>query len=899
MATENYRVFLSVAGADVENAIQAARRLLDLSYRKDRLFVIGPPSVVERFASAEPAIRCAFEIVSLPSGCSHSDAISTVLDHFHDLDFAFVQSGVGVPRNWDIRLAWTASRTAGVATVSPITLSDLAGESFSEKLGTDTGLLDELCFGHTQFAHLPLAGFLEECVFVSGKAVRELIALERSGKIADRLGWFKGETRRLHYTHALADHILVRTPRAPSRPEHSYETRHSGPRALAELRHKVLASLREGPGLSSPLARSARPRQLHLMHSWGGGLDRWVREYCRADDKHDNFVLKSIGNPGAHGLSLALFRHIDEVEPIRTWSLSPPIQSTVSTHSGYRAILAEIAEHYGIETVIVSSLVGHSLDALRLGRPTALVCHDYYPYCPALNITFENLCHKCTADDLVACTAGNPHNRFFPDTPPSAWLETRTAFVEAIRTNRVALIAPSASVRDNYCRLIPELEDSFHTIPHGSPPIPAAPLQLEPGEDRRLRVLILGRLSPDKGLFLFEQIRQELSDFADVFLLGCGEDGKKFARTKGVKVIPRYRWEELAEIVGEIRPDAGLLPSVVPETFSFTLQELLELAIPPVVTDLGSFHDRIQDGVNGFLCRPRAEDILARLKSLAADRRQLTRVHHFLRTSKVRNLTEMLADYEPILGTPEVSAKAYFCADAREIRKSFARCELRSSGGGVLDIINSQSVRHGPERQVLRFSWNEQVQPLNELRIRPAGGPDVMVLFRIRLLDSEGSAVWTWEGDPALLKEAPRKNITMLLYPGDSIGTLLVIGVDDARLGIPAGAETLERVRRGGSLEMEFVWPSPVGAKAIILKALKHMAAAPPPVAEWNLLVGQLSSLLFGSPQIDLSLQDLQRELSQAHARILDLENSLSWRLSLPLRITGKLYLKAASRFRK
>ena len=35
------------------------------------------------------------------------------------------------------------------------------------------------------------------------------------------------------------------------------------------------------------------------MHSWGGGLERWVEEYCRTDRTDENLVLKSVGAWGS------------------------------------------------------------------------------------------------------------------------------------------------------------------------------------------------------------------------------------------------------------------------------------------------------------------------------------------------------------------------------------------------------------------------------------------------------------------------------------------------------------------------------------------------------------------------------------------------------------------------
>ncbi|MBL0040833.1 MAG: hypothetical protein IPP28_07255 [Xanthomonadales bacterium] len=49
----------------------------------------------------------------------------------------------------------------------------------------------------------------------------------------------------------------------------------------------------------------------------------------------------------------------------------------------------QIRLRFGVGSVIVSSLIGHSLDALATGLPTELVCHDYFPLWPVLHADFD------------------------------------------------------------------------------------------------------------------------------------------------------------------------------------------------------------------------------------------------------------------------------------------------------------------------------------------------------------------------------------------------------------------------------------------------------------------------------------------------------------------------------
>src|SRR5262249_17000921 len=156
--------------------------------------------------------------------------------------------------------------------------------------------------------------------------------------------------------------------------------------------------------------------------------------------------------------------------PIQQWKLNPSIKHTASGHAAYRAAIAEINYQHGIDAVIISSLVGHSLDVLRTGLPTVMVCHDYYPFCPALNVTFvDRLCRECGLRELECCTRENVHHRFFRNVPPSEWIDLRADFSRTLAENGIRMVAPSESVRDIYSQFLPELRSRFHVIPHGAP----------------------------------------------------------------------------------------------------------------------------------------------------------------------------------------------------------------------------------------------------------------------------------------------------------------------------------------------------------------------------------------------------------------------------------------------
>ncbi|MCF6226502.1 MAG: glycosyltransferase, partial [Xanthomonadales bacterium] len=165
----------------------------------------------------------------------------------------------------------------------------------------------------------------------------------------------------------------------------------------------------------------------------------------------------------------------------------------------------------------------------------------------------------------------------------------------------------------------------------------------------KLRLLVPGRIHPGKGKQLLLDALPQLSQIADIYLLGSGKDGEDFFGISGVHVIYQYQQDELAEEVARIAPDAALLLSSVPETWSYTFSEMMALGIPLIATDLGAFKERLVDGENGWLIQADAESLVNRISTLAESRELLTAVAAKLRQSQATTLEDMLRSYHPLL----------------------------------------------------------------------------------------------------------------------------------------------------------------------------------------------------------------------------------------------------------
>lgn len=405
-----------------------------------------------------------------------------------------------------------------------------------------------------------------------------------------------------------------------------------------------------------PQARNALlPVQLHITHCWGGGLGKWVRDMCEADSTRHNLVLRAIGTWGGFGHRVSLYSSHEMGLPLREWHLDQPIKAVALTHYQYRKILDEIIRDFEVDVILVSSLIGHSLDALQTGRPTLVCAHDYFPFCPALVIRFGAVCQSCDGPRLGECFESNPLNHFFRETGAAEWGAIRRRYLALMQASHIRLVAPSLSVIRHLRALAPELGGvQADVVPNGIDTMQAE--TFEPGQ--RLTVLVLGSLAPHKGADLLFEAMPAILEFADVHLIGCGTGGDRFRHFPGVSAVPEFRHEELAALICACSPHVGLLLSVVPETFSYTLSELWALGVVPVATRVGSFADRIEQGVSGFLIDPDVACLLGVLKDIDQNREQLASIQACIRSQRAFGREDMVQGYHrlsvlaPWVGVP-------------------------------------------------------------------------------------------------------------------------------------------------------------------------------------------------------------------------------------------------------
>jgi GT2 family glycosyltransferase/glycosyltransferase involved in cell wall biosynthesis len=413
---------------------------------------------------------------------------------------------------------------------------------------------------------------------------------------------------------------------------------------------------------------SDKPATLHITHSWGGGVAQWLKSFIETDRNNPHLQLRS-EDPQAgrgYGQKLSLYAGNELRCPIATWWLQPAIESVTDTNADYQQILSEICKRYGIGRVFISSLVGHSLDALRSGLPTLQILHDHFPLWPLLSVNPQPYLKADGRPDLDLALQDHMKTREFPDKDAHAWSQLHDDYLKAINEFDVKITAPGQSVLDLQNQLEPAFKSlASEVIPHGFPAMEdLSAISPRPRKDGRLRMVIPGRMQTGKGQQLLSRALPELARHVQVYLLGTGKSGEVFFGVPGVDVILEYERDELVSILATIGPDFAALLSVVPETFSFTLSELQQMHIPVIATRVGSFPNRIEHGSTGWLVETDPDALVKQVAALCDSPDQILAVRENLPGIKANTLENMLEAYNSLCPLP-VSSHSFKPSEAR------------------------------------------------------------------------------------------------------------------------------------------------------------------------------------------------------------------------------------------
>lgn len=259
-----------------------------------------------------------------------------------------------------------------------------------------------------------------------------------------------------------------------------------------------------------------------------------------------------------------------------------------------------------IDEIIVNELVSYPnlyliLNDIKIfkeehrARMTMLL-HDFFCICPTINL-LDSDNKYCYLPEATKCEKFLKKNKNVYYKEFGSIRQWRSSWGNFLQ-NCNEVIAFSENSKEIITTAYPYL-NNVKTIPHTIMYLPD--LSMKKKHSRPLNIGLLGVLSERKGLSIIRQMadiieKQKLD--INIVLIGSSEET---IRSKHFKQTGKYRREELPYLVCENDIDIFLIPSVWPETFSYTTEEIMKMGIPLAVFKLGAPMERVKRYEKGLL----------------------------------------------------------------------------------------------------------------------------------------------------------------------------------------------------------------------------------------------------------------------------------------------------------
>lgn len=342
---------------------------------------------------------------------------------------------------------------------------------------------------------------------------------------------------------------------------------------------------------------------LMVTHRWGGGTERHVQDLAAALERDGVAVffarvdttrpdaLVVIASEGGESVDLASFDMASGLEQFVGFLRRLHVRHVHLQH------LADLPNATADWLQFACRMAGLHYD---------VSLHDYMAICPRINLVDARgaYCGEPSLTQCEACIArdGSPFGK------PFVW-EWRQRYARLLAGARRCFV-PDEDVAARLARYFPGV--SFTVRRHLEPRRCTVALRermeraqadaLQPSAsaartDGMRHVVVIGHIIAHKGSELLLQCARYARERrlpVRFTIVGTTDREKEFSKLGNVTVTGSYAACELLEIVDNLAPDLAFLPSVCPETYSFTLSDVAVTGVYPVTFDLGALASRIR-----------------------------------------------------------------------------------------------------------------------------------------------------------------------------------------------------------------------------------------------------------------------------------------------------------------
>lgn len=348
--------------------------------------------------------------------------------------------------------------------------------------------------------------------------------------------------------------------------------------------------------------------QIWFDHSWKGGTETYtLRQFAAMRD--DKLCIRLCGLD-CNYIEMTYFHH---------------------DHTGTMVFVNEDArlllQHLRCTQLVVNNMASYDnpLDILgwikglkaESGACVSVRCHDFQYICPNINMVNARGIY-CNCHCLDDCRKCYPQISL-PLIATASIGEWQTRWYKFLRETADEVLCFSHASADIFTRLYPLIAAKVQVIPHKAPTLREVSIP----RHCEINIVVLGGINALKGKAIVRQIDKKLKAHPDIRMHVVGKCKAKLRHTH---VVGQYDLQELPDIMERLQCDIVFIPSVWPETFSYTTAEAMVMGLPVACFDLGAPAERTCTYDKGLvISRIDAATALNEIVNFIEKRRHITR----------------------------------------------------------------------------------------------------------------------------------------------------------------------------------------------------------------------------------------------------------------------------------
>ncbi|WP_225029613.1 glycosyltransferase [Xinfangfangia pollutisoli] len=343
--------------------------------------------------------------------------------------------------------------------------------------------------------------------------------------------------------------------------------------------------------LALAASRPEAPLHVYLAHSMGGGAQSWLGRRI-SEREADGYATAVIRIGGSDRFVVTL--HVD----------GGSFTCTIEDPQHLRQLFGPVGTLHVVYSCGVGdpdpvSLPGLLCDlAAEEGSSLEVLFHDYLPISPSFNLLDSDATWRGVPNPASQDPA---HSSARPDGRRVRLPEWRAAWSQLIR-RADQLTVFSRSSKDIVAQCWPWAEGKIRLMPSR---LPVNIPQVKPAIARagqKVSLAVLGAIGEEKGARIVSKLSFALEGRSDgPNLVIIGEFDRRFPLAPSTVVTGRYDIRNLADIMHRHRVAVWLMPSICPETFSFTTHEMIATGLPVMSFNIGAQGEAVMAAPNGHI----------------------------------------------------------------------------------------------------------------------------------------------------------------------------------------------------------------------------------------------------------------------------------------------------------